>query len=118
MQVRCPRCDAAFQHHLETWELMFEEKRVKQEGRVRVAEEEATKKAQVAYMKRVREVAKEAKKTYSELSKARKAAEREADGARGATQRRVSINPSVIILLQSLAGKLTELENQSGSLFS
>lgn len=41
---------------------MFEEKRVKQEGRVRVAEEEANQKAQVVCMKRVQKVAKESKK--------------------------------------------------------
>lgn len=61
---------------------------------MRVTEEEAAKKAQVAHMKRVREVAKESKKTYPEISKTRKTTEWKANGAQDATQRGVSINPS------------------------
>ena len=102
MKVQCPKCSFGFQVSSDsTNELLDTQLR----SLVKDEQVRSATNAEVARVRGLREVAREAQKTCNELSKARKCAHREQS-----RMQELNIDPNVITLVQTMISRLTEFE--------
>ena len=114
MDVKCPRCGNEFSLGMDVSTSHLLELQTKAACRSRIAQDKARAEVEIERMKLRRKLAKESRRTCSDLSKARNIALQEISKNGEAAQRGVNISPDLIAEIQRLVDALVAAESYSG----